>query len=215
MKPRTFVRYILKAFELWRILADSYGWRRSFANGKPIDGEGNPIPWYTYPAIEFLRTLDLTGLRIFEFGCGNSSRYWAQHAAEVHAVENDRAWATIVRNFGVENLHLHEANDEAEYVTTLDRVAGVFHVVIIDGRHRRSCVTAACRAVSDDGFIVFDNADWYPDACADLRALGWQQIDFSGPGPINPYCWTTAVFVRPTTRFKRRDVVHPIGGIRV
>ena len=210
---RAWLRYVLKARETWRVLAHDFGWRRSFEERRSVDAHGEPIPWYSYPAIEFLRTLDLNGKRVFEFGSGNSSVFWARKADSVLAVENDGAWAAIVQSFAVPNLRVIEETDRDRYVSTPEREGGGFDVVVVDGRYRRRCAAAAARVVKAGGFIVFDNADWYPDACSDLRAQGWVQIDFSGFGPVNSYCWTTAVFLRAELRIPRAGASHPIGGI--
>lgn len=210
---RRWVRYVLKARETWGVLAHQLGWKRSFEEKRPVDAAGAPIPWYTYPAIEFLRSLDLREARVFEFGSGNSSAFWARIAKEVVAVEDDLAWAAAVRRLAIPNLTLLEESDPARYAATPERVGGPFDVVVIDGRHRHACVPSACRVARPDGMIIFDNADWYPDACAAIRAQGWFQIDFSGFGPINPYCWTTAAFVRSQARFSRGARTRPAGGV--
>ena len=41
-----------------RILAFRYGHLRTIARNECVDAEGRPIPWYTYPALEFIRQLD-------------------------------------------------------------------------------------------------------------------------------------------------------------
>lgn len=212
MKLRSWLRYVRKAFETWQVIARDYGWRQSFLEGRPLDAAGQAIPWYTYPAIEFLRTLDFRHQRILEFGCGNSSFFWAERAREVVAIENDIEWAKRVAGAGVPNLKIVAEPDRARYIAAPEQVGGTFGVVVIDGRFRQACVAVACRVIDDAGMIVFDNADWYPQACAELRAQGWFQIDFSGLGPINPYCWTTSVFLRSVPALARRPSVAPIGG---
>ena len=212
MKLRAWVRYVRKALETWGLIAREYGWRESFMSKRPVDAQGQAIPWYTYPAIEFLRSLDLRGRRVFEFGCGNSSVFWAGRAQEVVAVENDIEWARTVNAYGIANLTVMEQPDMDLYVLAPDHAGGVFDVVVIDGRCRHACIPASLRVVSATGMVIFDNADWYPEACADLRAQGWFQIDFSGLGPINPYCWTTSVFVRCSADFARAANVKPVGG---
>ena len=209
---RLWMRYLLKARETWRVLALDFGWKRAFMEKRPIDANGAAIPWYTYPAIEFLRSLDLRDKRVFEFGCGNSSVFWAGMVRELVAVENDPAWAGIVRNFGIRNLTLIEESDRERYIASPERVGGGFDIVVIDGRFRHACVASACRVAKRDGMIIFDNADWYPEACAELREKGWFQIDFSGFGPINPYCWTTSVFIRSELRAGRTETFRPTGG---
>ncbi len=212
MKIRKIIRYWRKAREAWNVIAYKAGWRLSFLEGRPVDEYGQPIPWYTYPAIEFIRSLDLKNCRVFEYGCGNSSMFWAKQAAEVFAVENDTGWAQKVRDLLIPNLVVFEAVDNEQYIQMPFEVGGTFDIVVVDGRNRRACAAIACRVVNQAGMIIFDNADWYPDACADLRSQGWFQVDFSGLGPINPYAWTTAVFLKTNALFKRNAIVMPTGG---
>lgn len=211
-KAKMLYRYVRKAQEAWAVIGTELGWKRSFLSGRPVDGSGEPIPWYTYPAIEFLKSLDLSNSRVFEYGCGNSSIFWAQRASAVFAVENDAEWAHIVRNLNVPRLTIVDAVDREVYISAAETVGGNFDVVIVDGRFRRACVQVASKVVQQAGMIIFDNADWYPDACADLRGQGWFQIDFSGLGPINPYAWTTAVFLKTPAAFQRLPDVSPVGG---
>ena len=69
-------------------------WRKDFAiersmNEKVcLDRDGNPIPWYTYPAIEYLSQFDYSQKKIFEFGTGYSSMYWAKRAQKVISIED-------------------------------------------------------------------------------------------------------------------------------
>lgn len=205
------VRYFRKAWETWQIVAMQLGWKRSFESGRPVDALGMPIPWYTYPAIEFLRTLNFEGRRVFEYGCGNSSIFWASRVEEIFAVENDLTWAAAMRSFHVPGLTIIQAELKEKYVNAPIPLGGKFDLVIVDGRWRRACANVACDVVKDDGVIIFDNADWYPDACADLRSRGWFQVDFSGLGPINPYTWTTAIFFKLNLPFARLRNIAPIG----
>lgn len=51
-------------------------WRRKFGIERSIDErvcedeEGRPLPWYTYPATEYLAQFNYCGKRVFEYGCG-------------------------------------------------------------------------------------------------------------------------------------------------
>ena len=38
----------------WGYLVE-IGWFNSFKSGKPVDKKDLPIPWFTYPAIEFYK----------------------------------------------------------------------------------------------------------------------------------------------------------------
>lgn len=211
MKLRKWARYALKAREAWKIIADLFGWKRSFNEGRPLDGEGRPIPWYTYPAIEFIRTLRLDGCRVFEYGSGNSSFFWAQRVMQVIAVESNPVWADEVRSKKVENLTLITLEKKDDYVKAPLSAGGQFDIVVVDGRYRRECAVVAADIVNDQGMIIFDNADWYPDACSLIRSRGWLQIDFSGLGPIAPFPWTTSVFIKSRMSFERNSSYALIG----
>lgn len=66
----------MSAIAITEIIMQKYGWLKSFKTKMPIDAKGNPVPWYTYPAIEFLEQLDFTNKIVLEYGSGNSSLYW-------------------------------------------------------------------------------------------------------------------------------------------
>lgn len=51
---------ILASMENYKILSLNYGQYRSMRLQKSVDREGNPIPWYTYPAIDYLTQFDFS-----------------------------------------------------------------------------------------------------------------------------------------------------------
>src|SRR5262245_61229785 len=65
--------------------------RSAFAD-KAVDRLGKPLPWYTYPCIQFLENQSFVGQRVLEFGAGQSTLWWAERAVSVTAFENDREW---------------------------------------------------------------------------------------------------------------------------
>lgn len=82
----------------------SKGWYWSLA-GMPRDQEGY-IPWITYPAIMQLGRLVKPTHKVFEFGCGGSSLWWAKRAAEVVSIDHDAEWLEKVREEKPANLTL-------------------------------------------------------------------------------------------------------------
>src|SRR6185312_7790805 len=71
---------LLRNFE---ILSCDMGQLNTMMLNLPVDASKRPLPWYTYPAIEYLRQFDFTDKYIFEFGCGNSSLFWLEMGATV------------------------------------------------------------------------------------------------------------------------------------
>src|SRR6185437_13275632 len=68
------------------------GWTNSITTGNIVDRSDNPLPWVTYPFIAFIAERLDASFEVFEFGCGNSTLYYAGKAAGVTSVENDRSW---------------------------------------------------------------------------------------------------------------------------
>jgi hypothetical protein len=87
-----------KQIENFRILACDYGQWSTIRSWNSVDKFGNPIPWYTYPATEYLSHLDFSRLTVFEYGSGNSTLWWAKRAKSVFSVEDDKDWFEKISN---------------------------------------------------------------------------------------------------------------------
>jgi hypothetical protein len=194
-----------------RILHRVYGFGRSARRGLPVDASGAPLPWYTYPAIEYLAQLDLAGRRVFEYGAGHSTLYFKARGARVVSVESDPAWqARLAARDPDLRILLRERRDD--YVRTIEDEEGPFDLIAIDGRWRHPSALAAPARLAPGGLIVLDNSDLHPRSARALREAGFFEVGFSGFGPVNPYAWTTSFFLRSDCRLNVRDP-RPLGGI--
>lgn len=203
----------LQAFQ---ILAEQHGYGRSQRDRIPVAADGSPLPWYTYPAIEYFQQVDVRGLRIFEYGSGHSSLFWSRKGAFVWSVEHDKAWFDRMQNMSASLQELLFSDTPTGYASAIDQVGGVFDIVIVDGAWRNQCLASALPRLTDTGVVILDNSDWYTDVASTLRDHGFLQVDFNGFGPINNYCWTTSLFVRAKSFLGARlGHPHPIGGIAV
>ena len=86
--PRSIFRLLKNAY----ILGFKFGHFKSVQRNSSIDQNGLPIPWYTYPAIEYIRQFDYSGKRIFEYGSGNSTLFWANLCFRLVSVEDNKRW---------------------------------------------------------------------------------------------------------------------------
>jgi hypothetical protein len=181
------------------------GWFRSFEEGASVDRNGDPIPWYTYPAVEFLRTRVRPEMAVFEYGCGNSTLWWAERVAQVVSVEHDAAWHRRMAVLVPPNVTLRRVplDPPGEYAGALLREGRRFDVVVIDGRERVECTRGITGALTDAGVVVFDNSDRpdYAEGYAALAAERFRRIDFVGLVPIVPHKNATSVFYRPGNCF--------------
>lgn len=193
-------------------LAFCYGHARSAAIGRPVTATGEPCPWLTFPAIEFLIQLDWSEVSAIEFGSGNSTRFWSERVHDLIAVEHDPAWHEQISAELGGPVDYRLAEDLDSYVGALSGRS--FGLIIIDGIHRAQCVEASVSSLGVGGVIVLDNSERHPNECEQLRNAGLLQVDFSGFGPINHYTWVTSVFFdrRADLRPIREQPLHPIAG---
>jgi len=191
------IKRIRKQIKNFAFLAQNYGQWRTVRDWNSVDESGNPIPWYTYPAIEYLSHLHFDNFSVFEYGSGNSTLWWASRAKSVIAVEDDKKWFDKINlQLAKNSVEYHLTTNKNDYVSMALSDIDIF---IIDGKYRKECVQHVVKTTRNNGImLIFDNSDWYPKTIDYLKIkLGWVQIDFHGFGPINNYTWTTSVFINP------------------
>lgn len=177
------------------------GWVRSGWANEPVDADGNPLPWYTYPCIAFLEGRVRPEMSVFEYGSGQSTRWWARRVARVDAVEDDEVWMRRVSANLPGNVDLRFAMSGVEdYVRSALERGRQFDVIVIDGSDRNECAFACLPALDSRGVIIWDNTQ-VPDAIRPgldaLEAAGFVRLDFHGLGPLNMDPWCTSVLYRP------------------
>jgi hypothetical protein len=178
-----------------RLLENKYGHKLSRDLKSPVDANGNEIPWFTYPAFEFINQFDLSQKTIFEWGSGNSSVYFAKRSKQIISIEHDEAWFNKQQIKLLPNQQLIHLNDNSYYEAILSNDQ-LFDIVIVDGILRDECLKIAMNKITEGGMLILDNADRHPEASKKYRDNGYTQIDFHGLGPINEYAWTTSIFFK-------------------
>lgn len=184
-----------------------YGFYNSLLSDAPVDRTGNDLPWYTYPAIEFLDQLDLSGRSVFEFGAGHSTVFWAKRANRVVAVEHNEEWYDHLSSLSIlnrQNVTIQFRRDLDEYARTILDHHELFDVIVIDGSDRLGCARVSPERLKPGGLIVLDNSDSYLEVAQLLRNQGRVQIDFAGFGPQNLVAWRTSVFIEGNITLPRR-----------
>jgi hypothetical protein len=171
---------------------------------------GLDVPWWTYDAIDTVETW-LSGharpIRVFEWGSGASTLWLAGRVDEIHSVEHHKGFADsmaplfakhpnitfhVVEPTTSENPAVpshkpgHTGMDFADYVGTIDEVGGKFDLIVIDGRAREACLTAAVPHLADRGLIVFDNTHRKRYQVA-VEQSGLKEQVLKGLTPTLPY----------------------------
>ena len=176
-------------------------WKSSLATAAKSQ-RGKPLPWYTYPAIDFLTQRDFSGKRVLEFGGGQSTLWWAGRAASILTLEEDESWYRSLKPRVGANVDLHHvavdhATRTVEPVRALLEAQGSakFDVIIIDGHLRRELTDLAFRHLAPLGALILDNAEGY-GFHEEIKSRNCRRIDFFGfaPGVSRRHC-TSLVFV--------------------
>jgi hypothetical protein len=165
------------------------GWHRS-VGAAPVDGRGEPIPWLSYPAVRWLAAVLHDDVRLFEYGSGSSTTWFARpgRVREVVSVEHDPEWyAQLPQPDNGEIRHVPCADgwwdgaEDSPYVRSIADGAP-WDVVVIDGSSRTICARVAPRYLSRSGLIVLDDTDLptTDPAAKELAAYGLGRLDFWG-----------------------------------
>lgn len=186
-------------------------------DGFPVNGRGEYQPWLTYPLIEYLKGFDFSQKRIFEFGAGSSTLFWASRAKHVESVELDRRWFESLVKIVPDNVVLNHQSDGISYSQKIIETDGQFDVIVVDGAERYRSAEAAIEKLIPGGMIILDNAEWYPNTADLLRSAGLIEVRFSGFSPVNAFTSTSSVFLHrdfsfPLVADARQS---PIGGVSI
>jgi len=188
------------------------GWFDSLGLKGPIDRQGQPLPWYTYPAIFWLDSLLTGDERVFEYGAGHSTLWYAQRVAQVVSVEHNQRWYEQVSLRVPSNVRLSlvatgvggsSTDEKDEYVASIFQDEGSYDIIVVDGQARNACCCVAVRCLLPGGLLILDNADRnsYEPAHQFLAEQGFFRVDFSGPIPGNIGWGCTSIFAKDLTRW--------------
>lgn len=172
--------------------------------GGSVDRNGNPQPWYTYPAIEYLKGRDLSGMDVFEFGSGYSTAYFSRYALSVTSAEHQIEWRDKVLAMckGQNNVEIVVADNEMDYFAVIDRCDS-YDIIVVDAEWRLSCAKRAVAKLRPGGMIIVDDAETKgagKAAAEYLEGFGLLRVDFWGFAPYIHYSKDTCIFFDKRSR---------------
>ncbi|HVO74842.1 MAG TPA: hypothetical protein VMT35_12515, partial [Ignavibacteriaceae bacterium] len=135
------------------------GWYKSFRRKQSIDKDGNPIPWNTYSFIKFIEPRLKSHFKVFEYGSGNSTLWYAKRVKSVKSVEHDKDWFDLISKKAPSNctISFRELKEDGDYAKEILNDNTLYDIVIIDGRDRNNCIKYAVQRLAEGGIVVFDN----------------------------------------------------------
>ena len=161
------------------------------------------IPWLTYDAINYLNSLITKDMDIFEYGCGNSTIFYAQRCKSVVAVEHHLKWSDLLKekskNLPCEIIYMEipknkkdrKAKHKEAYSAVINNY-GSFDMIIVDGLFRNDCIAKALYKIKPGGHIIVDNSD--RNYSGQTLLDKYEKLEFFGAGPHNNYKWKTTIW---------------------
>jgi hypothetical protein len=198
----SIIRKIGLDWAILRLHPKSYllreGWFSSFRKNASINRNGDPIPWVTYSFLHFIERRLNKGLRVFEYGCGNSTLWYAERVKEITAVEHNPVWAKYASSKMPSNGKIIQRTGEL-YVTEIIN-HGLFDIVIIDGIFRDQCGKACLDSLTSSGIIIWDNSDRddFQITFPLLQEKGFREINFHGIAPNSFVPTQTSILYKPS-----------------
>ncbi len=201
IKLHPFGKYFMAAQTLLRHSLSREGWNKSILKAKPIDSQGNPIPWFTYSSIYFLKDRIQPSFSVFEYGSGNSTLWFRERVERIVSVEHDASWYEYIKSELQKYPNIEYLKRDLEsgaYEKEVLAYEDAFDVIVIDGRNRVACAHNALKALKKDGVIIWDNSEReaYLPGMEFLSSNNFKRLDLWGLGPLDAYFWCTTVFYK-------------------
>lgn len=177
----------------------------------PLDLE---LPWFSYAAIDFLKTFLRPQMSVFEYGTGGSTVFFARKVRTVTSTEDNIIWLQKVEQHlnkaALTNVVLQHRLFDFKNPVNFENSAYLhsvpaqkFDVIVVDGREeflglensvqvRPTCFYYAENFVKPGGIIVVDDSWCYPELRRTNRA-GEYRI-FKSVGPCRPGVTSTDIF---------------------
>lgn len=196
----------VKIANLFLDSTDSYlvktGWHRSFSTGRPCRLDGSPIPWMNYSFVNFLEGRLGNSQRLFEFGSGFSTAFYATKVLHVVSVEHDLGWYEQVAKVLPSNadLLMKSLEQGSEYEDSFLPHAHNTDIVVVDGRRRVKCCEVVFNSMKPDAVLILDdsNREKYQQAFDIGERLGFRSLRIQGLKPTGHWVEETTVFYRST-----------------
>jgi hypothetical protein len=145
-------------------------------------------PWLSSEVLEFLERHVQPDHRVFEWGSGGSTIFFAERAKQVVSVENWPDWYDKVKGWldarqlthvqlllrpadegrsqDIRNPDAYASHSAGfkhqifrSYAREIDQHPGLFDLVVVDGRARGSCLKHARRRVRVGGAVLLDDSE--------------------------------------------------------
>jgi len=174
----------------------------------------NKEPWIVPESLEHLRGLMMPDFKVFEWGSGGSTIWFAERCKELVSVDDHKKWFDIVlgwirerdlRNVDLKFLPGKPWHKYADAI--LEYPEAHFDLVFVDGRRsvRARCIENALIRIKPGGTLLIDNSNWldsFPSFTSHSAydIWTWDRVDYRAPDHKwlgQPNDWWTSLFTKP------------------
>jgi len=200
--------FLIKNIKSMKLLINTFfdgylydtGWSQSVIDEKPVDSNGEPLPWISIPTIEILKEKDLSGLTVFEFGSGNSTIWFSKRVKNIISIEHDKSWFEFVQkliNINNSKIFFKELSYDGDYSKAILNYENI-DIVLVDGRDRSNCLINSINKLSNRGVIILDDSqrENYQKAIKLVKENGFKALNLVGMNVGRPMKKTTTIFYR-------------------
>lgn len=157
------------------------------------------LPWLPFEVIRRMDRVLTPASRVFEYGGGGSTLWFAQRAGEVVTVEHDRTWFDLLdaRCASLTNVRLLHEPEPKSAGYTAAAVGGEWDLVVVDGRERVACVREAMGSVVPGGMLVLDDTERAKYQLAFELLADWRCETVRGLAVMKPMPAQSTIWTRP------------------
>lgn len=173
------------------------GFLKSFRQKEVVFENGKPAPWFNYSFLDFLIPRLNESFLIFEYGLGNSTRYFNSVGQHCYGVEHSESWYTRVLDDSMDKDNYVLSND-FEYVNTIQKTDRKFDIIIVDGILREECMKMGLNYLSEKGVMILDDSEKqeYEDSIQEIKLKGYKELKISGLKALGRHYSSTSVLYK-------------------
>jgi len=165
----------------------------------------NGTPFFSFEAIEWLNKFLAKDMKVFEWGSGGSTIYFAKKVNTLISVESSSEWhrkvSQVLKKNNIANCKYllktpvasdspkypydelkHKGLDFEKYCKVIDEYPdNHFNLVVVDGVVRNFCIRHALKKIKPGGFLFLDDSEQarHTDGIEELKGL--ERQDFKSP----------------------------------
>lgn len=161
------------------------------------------MPLLTWPFLDFIESLDLSGQRLVELGAGSSTLWFGERFERVRSFETNASWHQAVSAVAGPKIEVTFVDRAVLEEAEIELRGEQWLLVDFAGKRTRFLHQLFAKVPPPDrpSAIVLDNADWYRRGAAILEEAGYREIPFYGFKSGQPWISCTSLFFDPA-RFR-------------